>query len=1145
MSKIALKLIHTCLETKETSLDLGNCGLTDSDFEPGAPIDIELRKCKHLESLILSDMWYNAKRGWVSNDKGDYNYFTKGPAAINELQGLLRLECASHQRSDWGIADTFFVSQLHQLQYLNLRGNKIHDLEGLKSLSVIEDLNLSSNGIKTLQGFGPLHGVKKLNLSGNYISTLDGLEGLISLRNISLVGNEITNLGPLKSLVNLEILQLQNNGITDLKSLRTLTSLEQLNLSHNQIGKLVDIEELNQLTQLSIDKANITSLKGIEKLLELKFLNVSDNRITSLKSLEKLSNLITLIASRTYIKDLRSLEKLPALEILFVSDTKITSPEGLEKITTLRELRIRGNTIRDFKCLESLHNLINLDVSNTGISSLTSLQKLTWLKQLNLSRNNISDISGLETLTGLMELDISFNKIKDLSPLLPFLTRPKKPLTIVVKRVALIGLGRIHVAGNPLENPPLSIVELGNESVLRHFEKIKAEGIDYLYEAKLTLVGEGNAGKTSLQKRLMNAKAALPTDDTRTRGIEVVDWKYKGAKSKSHIAHIWDFGGQDVYYPVHRFFLTENSVFVLLASTRQNNHHFDYWIPTIAQFGGKSPIILGQTCHQGNKISWTDLGHYLINDHFNIIKAGQLSYTELNLQKKNEGLEEIKKIIVDQIEKLPHYGKGVPKSWIPAREAIAAESTKKACISFEEFMAICRKTDPDKMSAEIDIMDFARFLHSQGIILWYSGIEELRNWVILQPEWAMNAVYKIIDDEDIQKRRGHIIASDFERIWREAHYKQRFEILKKLLQVFKIAFPKKHNNKDFIIPARLLAMPKEARWENDQQCLRLIYKYEFMPKGLVNQLSADLSKFIKSDGDVWNDAVNIEHPDTAAQAQVIENFYERTIEIKTTGKDARGLNMMITAAMEDVTKSYKGVHYSLFVPCSCGECINSNKPEKFEYQKLLKWSKDRDHITCNESQTRLSIDNLLFNVGLASSLRGVYRRIIKKEIRQLKTFISYSKSEGELAKDTNYLQEFKNRLAPLSKFNNTLITWDDTNLIPGEEWDDRIREELNTCDVIFLLISPAFLNTKYIRETELNIAMERQSKGECMVVPVVIRNCAWTDIPLLSKLSGIPRKNIPIASWKKNKKEWPSIDDAWQHVYDEIKKLIQAFYKND
>lgn len=59
MSKIALELIGKCLETQDPVLDLGNCGLTDKDFDPGAPIDKELRKCKHLQELVLSNELYN------------------------------------------------------------------------------------------------------------------------------------------------------------------------------------------------------------------------------------------------------------------------------------------------------------------------------------------------------------------------------------------------------------------------------------------------------------------------------------------------------------------------------------------------------------------------------------------------------------------------------------------------------------------------------------------------------------------------------------------------------------------------------------------------------------------------------------------------------------------------------------------------------------------------------------------------------------------------------------------------------------------------------------------------------------------------------------------------------------------------------
>ncbi len=54
---LALDLIIKCFETKEPYLDLGRCGLTDEDFIAGSDLDLALRKCTHLEQLLLSNWW--------------------------------------------------------------------------------------------------------------------------------------------------------------------------------------------------------------------------------------------------------------------------------------------------------------------------------------------------------------------------------------------------------------------------------------------------------------------------------------------------------------------------------------------------------------------------------------------------------------------------------------------------------------------------------------------------------------------------------------------------------------------------------------------------------------------------------------------------------------------------------------------------------------------------------------------------------------------------------------------------------------------------------------------------------------------------------------------------------------------------------
>lgn len=159
----------------------------------------------------------------------------------------------------------------------------------------------------------------------------------------------------------------------------------------------------------------------------------------------------------------------------------------------------------------------------------------------------------------------------------------------------------------------------------------------------------------------------------------------------------------------------------------------------------------------------------------------------------------------------------------------------------------------------------------------------------------------------------------------------------------------------------------------------------------------------------------------------------------------------------------------------------------------------------------------------------------------LKAFISYSKFDGESnTSGTNLLQQFKNMIAPLSTYQRLIETWDDTKLIAGEEWDNQIKSELETSDIIFLLISNNFLATRYIREVELEAAIRRHDAGECRVVPIILSACGWMEIPMLSKLNGIPRKGHTITSWKANDK-WHSMDDAWHHVFNEVKALIVDF----
>jgi len=879
---------------------------------------------------------------------------------------------------------------------------------------------------------------------------------LVNLRYLSLHSSEVYSIDGLQQLTNLEELMLGLNSITDISPLESLVKLGGLDLSSNQISDLGPITNLELLTSLVVSGNKISNITPLRNLKNLTNLNIRDNQI----------------------KDISDLAQLTNLTILDSSENKITDFSPISNLSKLRRIVLHKTKVRDLKFLGNLIQVQELFLGENSLKNISPLHSLKNLRHLYLFKNQIADISPLKDLEKLETVVLDDNQIKQIEPWIL-----KWNLEISMKSTSW----GISLKGNPLTNPPLSVVKRGNTVIDRYFSKVQDQGVDYIYEVKLTLVGDGSSGKTSLKIRLIDPRGELPEEDKRTRGIKIDDWTFKKTKGKNHVAHIWDFGGQDVYYPVHRFFLTENSVFVLLASTRIAQNNFDYWIPTIYQFGSGSPILIAQTCHDGNKAAWNDLGIYLANPNFNIIKTHSLPYYELNLVKRNEGLKQLKDAIIAQITNLPHYGRGVPHSWVAVRDQLPTEAKKHSLISFSQFEKICKKADVKNFSSLIDVEDCAKFLHSIGIILWYSDVADLKDIVVLKPEWAMNAVYKIIDDDRIQKRQGTIEQEDFDRLWRETIYLGKHDILKKMLQVFKISFPKKHKKQEFIIPARLLSMPAGAQWKNLEPCLRLIYQFDFMPKGLVNQLSAELSRYIIGN-EVWNNAVNFSSENNRGKCQVSEDLYNRVLNIKANGKDARFLAVLVMHSLNDITEEYKGVHPKILLQCPCSVCIISDEPEVFSYEKLLRKAEtnERAGITCNVSDETFLIEELLNSVGLQvkqiekNKMMGNNQNIHKSS----KLFVSYSKF------DEDYLQDFEDHLVTLK--HEGLITFNCREIEFGKEWDKEIKKEINECDIMVCLVSVKFLNTDYITKIEIPKAIEQNK----IIVPIIIKACDWENSAL-------------------------------------------------
>jgi len=90
--------------------------------------------------------------------------------------------------------------------------------------------------------------------------------------------------------------------------------------------------------------------------------------------------------------------------------------------------------------------------------------------------------------------------------------------------------------------------------------------------------------------------------------------------------------------------------------------------------------------------------------------------------------------------------------------------------------------------------------------------------------------------------------------------------------------------------------------------------------------------------------------------------------------------------------------------------------------------------------------------------------------------------------------------------------WHDRRIGAGEDFADAIDRHVESDDIILLLVSPDFLASDYCYDREMTRAMERQGRGQAIVIPVILRACDWQGAPF-GKLNATPPDGKPITQY--------------------------------
>ncbi|MCO5947495.1 COR domain-containing protein [Mucilaginibacter flavidus] len=833
------------------------------------------------------------------------------------------------------------------------------------------------------------------------------------------------------------------------------THIKSLVLGSNKIKKLTGLDELKQLQKLALYQNEIETVDGLQNLVELRELDLSSNEITHLQGLENLTR----------------------LEKIDLGRNKIENASSLEKLTNLTKLYLNNNKISDLSFLAKLIKLESLDLNYNDLSIINPIQYLNELQHLDINYNKILDISALSKLPRLKKLNISNNKISDLSPLLNYLTSIHNSLKIVSKEPYSVRQGEINIQDNPLIIPPIEIIELGNESIANYFTEIEKQGVEYLYEAKMLIVGQPRAGKTSLRLKLFDSSAELPKEDKTTRGIDIERLEFdiidKLGDSRKLFYNIWDFGGQQIYQTTHQFFLTHRSLYILVMDTGKDSIGNDdtainYWLQCIELLGGNSPLLLIRNEKNERQIT-IDLPQkrarfsFLKNDYsvnLNALIPGTNTFKKARL---NDFLA-LKEDIETELKRLPLVGYPMPKNWAQVRNELQKLSVNNHYISKNEFIALCKKNDVSDYDRQ---MELSRIFHDLGVFLHFQDYGMLEDFIILQNTWATDAVFAILDNSEVRKNKGRFNDGDLTGIWKHKDYEP--SVHKKLLALmkqFELCYQiDKADTNTYIVPEMLSdSSPEGYKWviSND---LPIQYWYDFMPKGVLTRLIVRVHKHIahfNKQQVVWKTGVKIDGasmdcPDTFAE--ITEAWDNKRLNILVQGLYAKELISKITFQIDELNNELfkqnrrdqlqKSRWYKM-IPCCCASCKNAVFKHFYDYRKLLDKKKFGKKIIECEIQP--------YNeVNIVELIDGIFARgnPLTKKIHKTSTITLFLASSLEMKNEREKFEIFINRenkrLNKKSIFLQLEVWEDFLDTVSQTRLQDEYNNAIKSSDIFMLL----------------------------------------------------------------------------------------------
>jgi internalin A len=663
-----------------------------------------------------------------------------------------------------------------------------------------------------------------------------------------------------------------------------------------------------------------------------------------------------------------------------------------------------------------------------------------------------------------------------------------------------------------------SVLQKYNTAALEKIKQIESTQGQLINEAKIIIVGNGRVGKTSVSKVIMRQK--FDPNENSTHGVRILPWKLKSADNQEFTFNIWDFGGQEIYHNTHNFFLTKRALYLMVwnkqlthdatdlkaeRDERSRNFTHEYWLDLVRVRSQNSPVLMLQNVFNGDR-SPIDETRYAVGTRYNVRDFCEIDAATCT----HDDLKNIHTKILHQCrsavglkELIPFR---LPTNWLETRQKLEKMGKINSYISVNEYNKICTEAGIS------DPKQFGLYLCDVGAMLYFpEAYFPLCEIIILNPVWATVIIYRILN-EKVQSNQGQFSKSDLTETWDQKIEPKfdkafRFENAKEvqifidLMLSFNICFESPEGSGNYIAPQFLPLQKPDIQW-NKQNAKRFGFQYEFLPQQIIARLIARLSAMAKS-GEWWKNGIKITRKNTEAW---IESDGKNLIQVEILGENP---DAMIDFLDDHFTKLNDKLPTKSVVFCpKCDAILDKEKVLRHE-------KKGNSKYNCDICEADIRISDIFKNG--------------KKDMAKIpKFFISYSHN------DEKYKDEFQKWLGVLN-WKDKIEIWEDRQILAGSDWDQSIKDNFESSDIIVLLVSIDFLASKYIKEVEFDRAMQRHETGDALILPILIRQCPF-DLTPLKRLQMVTKNARPIS-------DYDSRDDAWNEVIGKIKEQLEKKFE--